>query len=58
MGERPRKSWRVSTDHQELAQQRVDADFKTTFPRRIRAKIGLILFALGGDMVNPMSSEL
>src|SRR5674476_747784 len=29
--ERPRMSWRVSTDDQHFAQQRIDAGFKATF---------------------------
>ena len=33
-GERPRKSWPVSTDDQNLAQQRLDAGFTATFSQR------------------------
>ena len=32
--ERPRKSWPVSTDDQNLAQQRLDAGFTATFSQR------------------------
>ena len=49
--ERPRKSWPVSTDDQNLAQQRLDAGFTATFSQRSLSPIRRSAFVTIGRRV-------
>ena len=53
--ERPRKSWPVSTDDQNLAQQRLDAGFTATFSQRSLSPIRRSALVTIGRRVHRLS---